>query len=275
MLSKTTDVFSSNRLHKINMPDPPESTLKDIDLKVTEIDGRKVYTLSPQKNKADKYILFFHGGAYVINFTLYHWRMLAQLVRETGFTITAPDYPLLPDYTYKERIAMAKKLYNSLLNHASPRNIFLMGDSSGGNLALSLAQKLLYDRISQPRHIVLLSPWLDVSMSNPKIREVDKRDPYLATNGDQLGRMHAGDRDMKDYLVSPMYGPVKGLAEISLFTGTDEILNPDAHKFKDLANTQGVNINFYEYEHMIHDWILFPIPEAKKAFKQIIAIIKR
>jgi acetyl esterase/lipase len=39
-----------------------------------------------------------------------------------------------------------------------------MGDSSGGGMALALAQKARDAGLQQPRDLVLLSPWLDVTM---------------------------------------------------------------------------------------------------------------
>ncbi|ASN05784.1 alpha/beta hydrolase family protein [Virgibacillus necropolis] len=63
------------------------------------------------------------------------------------------------------------------------------------------------------------------------------------------------------------------MLETSLFVGAHEILLPDARKFKDIAESQGIIINYYEYPKMNHVFLLYPIPEAKKARKEIIKII--
>ena len=256
------------------MPEPPAILLKGISLKTSIVNDRKIFTFNSPAVTNQKHILFFHGGAYILNFTFLHWRLLTRLVRETNCIVTAPDYPLLPDYSYKERLAMGEQVYKELLKQTNADNIIFMGDSSGGNLALSLAQKLMADKIAQPAQIILLSPWLDVTMSNPQMQEVSKRDPMLPLGDNKLGQLHAGDRDMKDFLVSPLYGSLKGLGKISLFTGTDDILNPDARLLKSKAETESVPFNYFEYKHMLHDWIIFPIPEAKIAFKQIVELLK-
>ncbi|MBS7563413.1 alpha/beta hydrolase [Mucilaginibacter sp. Bleaf8] len=266
----------SDRIEKANKPTPPAHLLEGIGVTTQKVEGRNVFTLKPTGVNTKKHVLFFHGGAYVLNFSIYHWKLITQLVKQARCTVIAPDYPLLPDYSYKERISMGEKVYKNALIKANGAEIILMGDSAGGNLALSLAQKFSMEQVPQPSKIILLSPWLDVSMTNPEMKEVDKRDPLLSVTGDsKLGRMHAGDREMTDYLVSPLYGPLQNLAPISLFTGTDDILNPDAHKLKGLADEQNVAINFYEYEHMIHDWILFPMPEARLAFRQVVELINK
>ncbi|HKC67310.1 MAG TPA: alpha/beta hydrolase [Bacteroidia bacterium] len=264
----------SGKIKRADMPEPPAKLLKGISSTAHVIKDRKVFMFAPSSIPGQKHILFFHGGAYLLNFTLLHWKLITRLVRETNCRVTAPDYPLLPNYSYKERLAMGEQVYKELLKQTSADNIIFIGDSSGGNLALSLAQKLKEDKIAQPAQIILLSPWLDVTMSNPQMEEVSKRDPMLPLGGNKLGMLHAGDRDMKDALVSPLYGSLKGIGKISLFTGTDEILYPDAKLLKSKAEAESVKLNYFEYKHMLHDWVIFPIPEAKIAFSQIVKLLK-
>lgn len=264
----------SGKIKGADMPEPPAKLLKEISLTTHDVNGRKVFTFTSPVATTKKHILFFHGGAYILNFTFLHWKLITRLVREINCIVTAPDYPLLPDYSYKERLAMGEDVYKELLKQTSADNIIFMGDSSGGNLALSLAQKLMVDKIAQPAQIILISPWLDVTMNNPQMQEVSKRDPMLPLSDNKLGKLHAGDRDMKDFLVSPLYGSLKGLGKISLFTGTDDILNPDAKLLKSKAEIEGVKLNYFEYKHMLHDWIIFPISEAKLAFDQIVELLK-
>ena len=59
----------------------------------------------------------------------------------------------------------------------------LMGDSSGGGISLALAQRLREDGYDQPGHVVLLSPWLDATLSNPEIAEFDRLTRFLASRG--------------------------------------------------------------------------------------------
>lgn len=154
-------------------------------------------------------------------------------------------------------------------------SVTLMGDSSGGGISLAPAQRLREDGYDQPGHVVLLSPWLDATLSNPEIAEFDKIDPFLGVEGLKYGgEVYARDVDPKSYLVSPVYGSLKNLAPITLFIGTRDILYPDCRKLRDNAAAEGVAINYREYPGMVHNWMLGPMPEAKHAIAEIIAAIK-
>jgi acetyl esterase/lipase len=59
-----------------------------------------------------------------------------------------------------------------------------------------------------------------------------------------------------------------------LFIGTRDILYPDCRKLRNNAAAEGVKINYREYDGMVHNWMLGPMPEAKLAIKEIVEAIK-
>ncbi len=267
--------FASGRLGYFNSPKPPRGIRRICHVREFQINNRNVFTLSPKnKKESGRHILYFHGGAYVESFIIFHWKFLARLVKETGCTITAPDYPLAPDHTYKESFAIADILYKQMVSTGHPGDLILMGDSSGGGFALSLAQKMRNEHISPAGQIILLSPWLDITLTNPYMQEVDAVEPFLGIKALQkVGKMYAGDTNTDHYLLSPINGPLEGLGKISVFIGSKDILVADARKLRSLAQSKGIEINYHEYKEMFHTWMFLNFPEAKKARQQIIDLL--
>lgn len=260
----------------VSYPAPiPKKYVKEFKVDTSKINGQKVFAISSATEKNGKYILYFHGGAYINNIFAGHWDFAAQLVRETGCTVIIPDYPLAPSSSFVDAFAMLDKLYKVLLSKVDSENIIFMGDSAGGGLALAFAEKNNSEEIAQPSQLILISPWLDVSMTNPEITDVQKKDPILSAKTLVLaGESWAGKSDTKNYLVSPIYGDLKGLPIISIFIGTHDVLYPDCKKLKNLMEQQSLPINYYEYPKMFHVWVLFPfLKEAKPATKQIIDLV--
>jgi acetyl esterase/lipase len=253
----------------------PKKYFKEFQISTTEVNDRKVFTISSVEKKSGKYILFLHGGGYINNIFGPHWDFAAQLVRETGCTVIIPDYPLAPSLTYVDAFAMLDKIYKNLLLNVDPENIIFMGDSAGGGLALAFAEKNSVEGMSQPEQIILISPWLDVSMTNPEIKEIQKQDPILSARTLVMaGKVWAGNSDTKNYLVSPIYGDLKGLPKVSVFIGTSDILVADCRKLKTLMEQQSIPMNYFEYPKMFHDWVMFYfLKESKIAVKQICELI--
>jgi len=226
------------------------------------------------KGKANK-IIYLHGGAFCEQPLLPHFMFCDRVAAETDSEILFPIYKKAPAHTYKETFALLEKLYRHLLkNGTSPQQIVLMGDSSGGGLALSFCQYLKEIQLPQPKRMVLLSPWLDVSMDTPFTDEIDRVDPNLQYDFLKIaGKNWAGDTDVHDYRVSPMYGDVTGLAPMTVYYGTHENLISDARKFKEKCENLGVTPDWHEAEGMNHVFVIYPIPEANAAQKEIIELL--
>jgi acetyl esterase/lipase len=132
-----------------------------------------------------------------------------------------------------------------------------MGDSAGAGLAVGYTQQLRNENKKQPEQIIIFSPWLDATMGNPILEKLEKDDNLLSISGlKNAGQKYAANLDLKDFRVSPMYGDLNGLCRISLFTGTRDILNADAQKFKQLMKEQNIFFNYFEYPGMFHDWVI-------------------
>lgn len=150
-----------------------------------------------------------------------------------------------------------------------------MGESAGGGLALGYAMSLRDEKKLQPNQLILLAPWLDVTMSNPDILEIDKNDKILGIKGLQMaGKSYAGQLETDNYKVSPIYGELSDLPKISIFVGTHDLFVADSRKLKNKAISLDIPMNFFEYPKMFHVWILAnKLKEAKFAMDQIKSLV--
>jgi epsilon-lactone hydrolase len=253
---------------------PPLGLLARLDVSRYTVRGSPVYLLAPSDGSGDRHVLYLHGGAYVDGMVKPHWQFLERLVDASGCSVTVPLYPLAPEHTHADVFDLVRPVYRALASAVPPGKLVLMGDSAGGGMALALAQSLLSERLAQPARIVLMSPWLDVTLSNPRIGELEPIDPLLAVPGlREAARRYAGDSDLRDPMISPINGPLAGLAPITLFTGTHELLLADARRFRETATAQGAALTYFEYPDMVHAWPLLPLPEARRAMRQIVEAI--
>lgn len=274
-IKKTFDkVLDKNIFDKSAASEPPKKIYSKINIEKRLVNGRNVFTLSSKKSVNKIHILYLHGGGYVHGFNKIHWNFLSTLVQSTDSTIIAPDYPLAPEFTYKDSFDMVIPIYKELVATVGHSNVILMGDSSGGGFALALAQRMKKENIDTANQIILLSPWLDIALENPEIKAIIPKDPILSL--DKLvkaGKSYAGNTDPSNYLLSPINGDIEGLGKISIFIGTNDILAADSRKFKKSAELNGVNMNYLEYPDMIHTWMFFGLPESKQAIDQIVKLV--
>jgi monoterpene epsilon-lactone hydrolase len=241
----------------------------------TIVFDRNVFILNKTKTIPTHAIFYIHGGAYSAGFSDLHWRFLSFLLDNLDCYIVTPDYPLAPTHTIDDAMPFLQEVFASFLKESQGMQITLMGDSAGAALCLALAQKSLNEGLSLPNQVVLLSPWLDVSLNNPNILAVDPLDPMLSIDAlRHVGKQYAGSQQLDSYLISPLYGNYKGLPPISLFTGTHDILYPDARLLQTRLEMEGIPLQFNVYEKMFHVWMLLDSPESRDARNQILDLFK-
>lgn len=250
-------------------------------IKTEKFMNRNVYIITPIGGATNnKVIMYLHGGAYVAEIGGDHWNMVGRLIEDTGSTIILPDYPLAPKYTYKDVFKMMEPLYKEVEEKVGANNLILMGDSAGGGMSLALIEKIsTQNNYEIPSKIILISPWLDVRLNNPQICKVQKNDKELNKESLKLaGIAYAGEDGIDNYLVNPVDGDISKLKNVTIFTGTYDILNPDAHILEDKAKQQGIDIQLKEYEKAGHIWIVnqkWDKSLVERGYNDLIEVVKK
>lgn len=231
--------------------------------------------MKPKQDSSGKIILYLHGGVYYWKISKYNWSFSEELLKQTNAAVIIPDYPLAPHSTCEQVYSYLNELYLEMIAKYSPDDIIIMGESAGGGLALGFTMYLRDQNMPQPNQLILLAPWLDITMSNPEILKTDKQDKILGIKGLQLvAKGYAGELNTSSYKVSPINGSLSNLTRISLFVGTHDLFVADSRKPRDNAHSLGVPLKYYEYPKMFHVWILVKkLREAKHARKQIVSSI--
>lgn len=247
-------IFLSGKIESI----PKGEVSKKCKIEQKKYQDQSVYIVTPKSYKNDnKVILYVHGGSYIGSLTTKYWDFIASICQDTGYTIIVPDYPLTPNYDYEDVFEFMLPLYEKVIHQVKKENLILLGDSAGGGLSLALLEKIGEMEGRMPAQTILISPWLDVRMQNPNIKEVEKNDPILnIVNLKVAGITYAGKNGMDSYLVNPIDGPLEKLENITIYTGTYDVLNPDVSVLVQRAKEKGIDIKVKQTTRAIHNWII-------------------
>lgn len=245
-------------LKNTSQNEPPRSIFKSMDF-----NGTEVFTFGDEN--AENTILYIHGGAFVGEINYQHLLYCFLLSRKLNAHVLAPVYPLAPSSKAMQTFDVIAELYKTLV---VKNNLIVMGDSAGGGFVYSFCQYLKTVDMPQPDKTITFSPWVDISMSNPPYDS--ENDPILGEIGlKEIGKSWAGDLDTQDYRVSPLFGDNADLPDTLIFVGENEIFCKDIEKYVETLKKDGVNVKLVIGSGLFHIYPLFPIPEARSAFKEI------
>jgi acetyl esterase len=144
-----------------------------------------VHIIRPRAIAGELPITFYlHGGGWVLGGLKTHTMLLCELALRSGRAIAFLEYPLAPETQFPETIEICETAIRDTLRDASElglssSNFVLAGDSSGGNIALSLALALQRSEHIAPASLVLLYPVTDHAMDSASYIEFAE-DPNLS-----------------------------------------------------------------------------------------------
>ena len=238
--------------------------------RVIDYGGMTVVYVNMTDDKS-RAVLYLHGGGYVRQPRIFHWKYINKLANRVG-NVIVPIYPKAPNHHPTEAFDLLTKLYLEIT--AQYGEVVLMGDSSGGGLALSLAQQWGEKGCRQPIRTILFSPWVDLTLSDPEIERYQRIDPLISAASERIwAKVWAQDLSLTDPRISPSFGPMDKLGKVLLYVGDREILYPDVcklyEKMKDSAD-----VKFVVGHGMNHVYQVYPIPEAKKALNEAVREIE-
>lgn len=220
-----------------NSPPPLLNALLGQTVQFTSYDGMKVVQITPA-HPTGEYVVALHGGAFIFPASFFHWINYSVTAYQTGATFEVPIYPLLQEGgTAGWVVPRTAGLISSMITQHGAQNVSVVGDSAGGNLALSSVQYLVGQGQPVPSSMVLLSPWLDVGAGG-------------------LGAVWAGGLSTTNPMVSPLYGSLAGLPPTYVYSGALDGLSQQAAVLQQAAIAQHAPISFILNQTGIHDFIL-------------------
>ncbi len=229
--------------------------------------------VSPEyPHRKDKVILYCHGGGYTCG-KLGYARILAnKLATHTGIETVSFEYRLAPENPYPAQIEDALKVWDHLMMLGyGANNVFLAGDSAGGNLALELVLKLKEQRRLLPGALILMSPWTDMRAESSTYESLKDKDPTITKDYVLSVRSaYAGpEADFEDPALSPLFADLEGFPPTLIQVGSNEILRDDSEK---LAKKLMKADSYAKLEVYTGGWHVFqqmPIPKAAHALDSV------
>jgi monoterpene epsilon-lactone hydrolase len=259
---------------------------KGCSIKKIDCCGAPAELLELQTGLKDKVILQLHGGAYLIGFLDMYRKFAYRYARLSGgASVFSLDYRIAPKNQYPAALDDAMNAWNWLLDHHyNAENIIVAGDSAGGNLALALTLKLREKGMVLPRALVLMSPWADMTGVGASRTLNYKKDPMFGKRaGDggpedkrKPGNPYAGEADLNDIYLSPMFADFDGFPSMLIQVGDWEMLLDDARTVAKKAWKAGVDATLMEFPGMFHVFqSVHFLPESREAWKAVGEFIRK
>ena len=242
----------------------------------TTIGGRPAEVFTPTAwTSAQPTGVFFHGGGYMSGKPATMRPFFAAVATVTGHRVIAPTYRLAPEHPHPAGLDDAVAPMRAVIaDGASPRRLWIGGDSAGGGLTLATLLSLHRAGDQLPAAAVLVSPWVDLTASEASMAPFARWDflqPYMMA---PTIAAYASGQDLRDPLISPIFGALSALGALPpmlVFTGGVELFTDQNARFVERVREAGCDVEHIVVEGGVHDYPLFAdfFPPGRKAYGQM------
>lgn len=202
--------------------------------------GSTVLRWQPHDHVVGRELIYLPGGGFVSPMVREHWWIVQRIMTATRAALTIAPYPLTPEHTVDEAEAFIDAVYDEVAHRPTTREIFVAGDSAGGNVATTLALRVRDTHRHPLDGLILLAPWVDPTMRTAGAWQRERRDPTLRCTGLRAAAgAWAGTRDLRDPSISPIDDTLAGLAPTIVFQGANDVFHDDAVAFVAKARSAG------------------------------------
>jgi acetyl esterase/lipase len=241
------------------------------------IAGVNTYRLIPTAiapGNQQRLLVHFHGGGYALAagelgigegvLAAYHGQI----------SVISVDYRQSPDHPFPAGLEDAIAVWQAVIQSYRPSNIGLLGTSAGGGLVLATVLKLRELALPLPAAIAPLSPWVDLTKTSDSLwvnEFVDRT--AISYDGIVAGmaKLYAGEENLKNPLISPVYGDFQHCPPTLLVAGTRDLLLSDTARMQRQLRRSGVTVELQLFEGLSHAEYLyeFDTPESAAVFGEV------
>lgn len=209
----------------------------------------------PAGADAERVLLYLHGGGYSVGSIASHRKLVGHLTSAAGVKGLSVEYRLAPENPFPAGLDDAVTAFSFLLDEGfDAGHIGVGGDSAGGGLALAVALALRERGLPAPAGLVLLSPWTDSASTGESLVSNIGKDLLLRQIEEDAPTVgwYAGDNDVKNPLISPLYADFTDFPPFVVHVGGDELLLDDSTRLFERASAAGCEATIEVWPEMQH-----------------------
>ena len=255
----------------------------DLNLTITRdiIAGVAVHRVVPNDVVLGKGLfIYVHGGAYVFGGGDASVGEGALIAARSGITTISIDYRMPPDDPHPAAVTDLEMVYRALLETHDATNIGMGGTSAGGGLSMAAVHHFKALGLPIPGALYLGTPWADLTKTGDTMFTLEGIDRVLVTYDGMLeaaALLYADGEDLKDPLLSPVYGDLAGFPATYLVTGTRDMFLSDTVRVHRKLRNSGVEADLNVYEGLSHAEYAFVAgsPEHEATYRELAEFLRR
>ena len=210
-----------------------------------------------------KALVFFHGGGWVTDSVENYNRVCASMARSTGYAVISVEYRLAPEHKFPTGLydcyAAVRALFEKdFILNIDPKDVVLIGDSAGGNLAAALSLMARDRGEFIPRCQILIYPAVNNDYSETsEFGSVHENGEDFVLTASRIRQYQEYYKSCDEDLQNPYFAPILS-ADLSnqprtlIITAQYDPLRDEGEEYGRRLSQAGNEVEIYRINNAIH-----------------------
>jgi acetyl esterase/lipase len=256
---------------------------KDFDVSVEEgrLGGVRIYDVKPAviaEENRHRLLMNVHGGGYISGRGVGGTSEAVYMAYYGKIEVIAVDYRMPPEFPFPAAVDDSVAVWKEIIKTHTPNDVGIFGTSAGGGLTLATVLRLKELGLPLPGAIMAGTPWSDLTKTGDSYFTNEYVDNALCTYDGDLGaaaKLYAGGHDLKEPLLSPVYGDLSGFPPTVLVTGTRDLFLSNTVRVHQKLLQSGVEAELLVFEAQSHAQYYAEAPETAAAHQEVVQFFDR
>ena len=246
------------------------------------IAGVEVYHVKPDRiapEHIDHLFVHLHGGGYVLGGGDSSVTEAVVVAASSGISAVSIDYRMPPEAPFPAAVDDTIAVYREALKTRQPGQIAIGGTSAGAGLSFAATHQMKSLNLPVPGAIFAGTPWADLTKTSDTLHSLEGIDRILVSYDglvESLALFYADGQDLKNPLISPLYGDFDGFPPTILVSGTRDMFLSDTVRAHRKLRDVGVVADLHVFEGLSHAGYLVVegSPESISTFQEVSMFLK-
>ncbi len=201
--------------------------------------NRRALRLTPPRQPRGR-VFHLHGGGFRNGIPEMEGPYANRLIRACQVEVVLPEYRLASEHPFPAGLNDAWSALKAYAAQSPGLPLIVSGQSAGGGLAAALAV-LAADAGLPLAGLVLIAPWVDVTVTAPSYASHAASDPLFSLESASIAAdLYLQGGDPRHPLASPLFAALAGLPPTLIAVGSGEVLYDDAVSLDERLRAAGV-----------------------------------
>ncbi|WP_334163469.1 alpha/beta hydrolase fold domain-containing protein [Phenylobacterium sp.] len=232
---------------------------------------------APRRKAGRGFVFYVHGGSFVADRSPRITQLVARFAATAEARVFAPSYRLAPEHPCPAAVDDIVAAWTWFHETWPGEPVVALAESAGAAVLLAALQQARAQGAPLPGGIVLLSPWVDLSLQSWSVTaaSLTGTTPYTMESLALVARFYLDGRSATDPVASPLFGSFAGFPPMLIHASKGDILYDDAVRLAEKVRDGGGDLTVRLWTEETHVWERMHTAKARQSILLAADFIRR